>query len=70
VGNSIGIRIPSKLATKYGITHGTQLDVHETKNSIILKPHYRPTLDDLLSQCEGENPNEEFFATPKGKEEI
>jgi len=69
-GNSIGIRIPFKLAEKYGIVKGTELDIRDTKNGIELKPKDRPTLDDLLAQCDGENPYEEFFSKPIGKEEL
>lgn len=69
-GNSIGIRIPFKLAEKYGIAKGTELDIYDTKNGIELKPKGKPTLEDLLAQCEGKNPHEEFFSKPAGKEEL
>lgn len=69
-GNSIGIRIPFKLAEKYGIVKGTELDIRDTNNGIELKPKERPTLDDLLAQCECENPYEEFFSKAVGKEEL
>ncbi|TSJ65157.1 AbrB/MazE/SpoVT family DNA-binding domain-containing protein [Allobacillus sp. SKP2-8] len=69
-GNSIGIRIPFKLAEKYGIEKGTELEIQETNNGIYLKPKGKPTLDDLLAQCEGENPYDEFFDKSVGKEEL
>ncbi|WP_106495182.1 AbrB/MazE/SpoVT family DNA-binding domain-containing protein [Lentibacillus sp. Marseille-P4043] len=69
-GNSIGIRIPFRLADKYGIVKGTELDIRDTKNGIELTPKEKPTLDDLLAQCDGENPYEEFFSEPIGKEEL
>lgn len=67
-GNSIGIRIPFRLADKYGIVKGTELEIRDTKNGIELKPKGKPTLDDLLAQCDGENPYEEFFSKPIGRE--
>jgi antitoxin MazE len=69
-GNSIGIRIPFKLADKYGIVKGTELIIRDTKNGIELIPNGKPTLDDLLAQCEGENPYGEFFSKPMGKEQL
>ena len=69
-GNSIGIRIPFKLANKYGVVNGTQLEIHETDQGMLLKVNDRPTLESLLAQCQGKNPNEEFFSVPAGKEEL
>lgn len=69
-GNSIGVRIPFKLADKYGIVKGTELSIRDTKNGIELVPNEKPILDDLLSQCDGENPYGEFFSRPVGKERL
>jgi antitoxin MazE len=69
-GNSIGVRIPFKLADKYGIVKGTELSIRDTNHGIELIPNEKPTLDDLLAQCDGENPYEEFFSNPIGKEEL
>ncbi|GAB2565203.1 AbrB/MazE/SpoVT family DNA-binding domain-containing protein [Gracilibacillus alcaliphilus] len=69
-GNSIGVRIPFKLAQKYGVENGTELEIYDTQDGMMLKVSDRPTLDSLLSQCEGENPVEELFSDTVGKEEI
>lgn len=70
-GNSIGVRLPFKLAQKYDIANGTEINVIEGTNEIIIRPaNDKPTLDELLSQCAGENPHEEFFSQPIGREDI
>lgn len=69
-GNSIGVRIPFKLAQKYGVENGTELEIYDTQEGMVLKVSDRPTLDSLLSQCEGENPVGELFSDTVGKEEI
>lgn len=69
-GNSIGVRIPFKLAQKYGVVNGTKLEIYDTQDGMMLKVSDRPTLDSLLSQCEGENPVEELFSDTVGKEEL
>lgn len=69
-GNSIGVRIPFKLAQKYGVENGTELEIYDTQDGLMLKVSDRPTLDSLLSQCEGENPAGELFGDVVGKEEI
>ncbi|MEI3605125.1 AbrB/MazE/SpoVT family DNA-binding domain-containing protein [Pseudogracilibacillus sp. SE30717A] len=69
-GNSIGVRIPFKLAQKYGVENGTELEIYDTQDGIMLKVSDRPTLNSLLSQCEGENPVEELFGDTVGKEEL
>ncbi|WP_373896403.1 AbrB/MazE/SpoVT family DNA-binding domain-containing protein [Virgibacillus sp. CBA3643] len=70
-GNSIGVRIPFRVAKKYGLVNGSQIEMEEKESGIFFKPvEGKPTLDHLLSKCEGENPHEEFFSTPVGREEI
>lgn len=70
-GNSLGVRLPFKLAEKYGLVNGSKVNLIEGENEIIIKPvKQRPTLDGLLEKCEGENPHEEFFSIPVGREEI
>ena len=69
-GNSIGIRIPFKLANKHGVKDGTTLEIHDTNEGMVLKVSERPTLESLLEQCEGENPHREFFSDQVGREEI
>jgi len=70
-GGSIGVRIPQKIAQKYGVVNGSQIQVTEDGERIILKPVENDfTLEELLAQCEGENPHSEFFGEPMGKEEL
>lgn len=70
-GNSLGVRIPKKLTEKYGLINGSQVKIMEDGQGIILKPvEDEFTLDELLAQCTGENPHDEFFAEPMGREEI
>lgn len=71
-GNSIGVRIPKRIAKKYGIENGSEIQVTDDGEQIILKrvENEEYTLEELLAQCEGENPHPEYFAAPMGREEI
>lgn len=70
-GGSIGVRIPQKIAKKYGIVNGSEIQVTEDGQRIILKPvEHGFTLEELLAQCEEENFHSEYFNEPMGKEEI
>lgn len=70
-GNSLGVRIPKRLAKKYGVVHGSQVQITDDGHRIILQPvEDEFTLEELLAQCEGENPHKEFFAEPMGREEL
>ncbi|WP_440897849.1 AbrB/MazE/SpoVT family DNA-binding domain-containing protein [Amphibacillus sp. Q70] len=69
-GNSIGVRIPQRIAKKYGVENGSEIKVTEGKNCIILSPvKSKPTLDELLSQCTPENRHDEIdWGKPEGNE--
>lgn len=69
-GNSIGVRIPFKLAQKYGVENGTELEIYDMQDGMMLKVSDRPTLDSLLSQCKGENPVGELFGDIAGEEKL
>jgi len=70
-GNSLGVRIPQRLTKKYDLVNGSQVQITDDERRIILKPKDDEfTLEELLAQCEGENPHSEFFAEPMGKEDI
>lgn len=70
-GNSLGVRIPQKIAQQHNVVKGAELEVVSSKDGILFKPvKKKPTLEELLSQCTGENPHEEFFSEPMGREEI
>ncbi|WP_235588578.1 AbrB/MazE/SpoVT family DNA-binding domain-containing protein [Sporosarcina koreensis] len=70
-GGSIGVRIPQRIAKKYGVVNGTQLEISDDGERIIIRPVENEfTLEELLAQCEGGNPHQEFFSEPAGREEI
>ncbi|MGG0669089.1 AbrB/MazE/SpoVT family DNA-binding domain-containing protein [Lederbergia citrisecunda] len=70
-GGSIGVRIPQRIAKKYGVVNGTQLEISDDGERIIIRPVENEfTLEELLAQCEGGNPHKEFFNEPAGREEI
>lgn len=70
-GGSIGVRIPQKIAKKYGVVNGSLLEVSEDGENIIIRPVTNEvTLEELLAQCVGDNPHDEFFSDTAGKEEI
>ncbi|MGJ9458464.1 AbrB/MazE/SpoVT family DNA-binding domain-containing protein [Oceanobacillus sp. CF4.6] len=60
-GNSIGVRIPQKIAKKYNIVNGTELEISEDNKCIILKPiSKKPTLKELMAGITKENQHEEI----------
>lgn len=71
-GGSIGVRIPKRIADKYGVVNGSPIRITEDGDRIIIKPveDNEFTLEELLAQCEGENPHSELFGEPMGREEI
>lgn len=70
-GGSIGVRIPQKIAKKYGLVNGSQIQVLDDGENIVIKPIKDEfTLKELLAQCEDDNPNKEFFSDSVGREEI
>lgn len=71
-GGSIGVRIPQKIAQKYGVVNGAKVKVTEDGENIILKPvKGKPTLEELIAKCTPENAHEEIdFGGPVGRELI
>jgi len=69
-GNSLGVRIPQRIARKYGVENGSEIQVTEDKDGIMLRPvHTKPTLEELLAQCTPENRHEEVdWGKPEGNE--
>jgi len=69
-GNSIGVRIPQKIAKKYNIENGSELEIREGKNGIILKPiSTEPTLEELMAGITEENQHKEVdWGLPEGNE--
>lgn len=49
-GNSIGLRIPSKIAKSYGIDENTIVELTASKDGLILrKKQTAPSLDEILA---------------------
>lgn len=69
-GNSIGIRIPQKIARKCGVVNGSEVEITEDERRIIVKPVAKdPTLEELMAQITEENQHEEIdFGKPEGNE--
>ena len=68
-GNSIGVRIPQKIARKYGIVNGSQMEILEDGEGIKLKPITDEfTLEELLAKCKPENRHEEIDFGRSGRE--
>lgn len=71
-GNSLGIRIPKKVADIAGTRVGTTFDISVQDGKIILEPIDKsPTLEELLAKVTAENRHTEIdFGEPKGNELI
>lgn len=60
-GNSIGVRIPRKIAKQFDVVNGSKLEVIATDQGIILKPvDNDPTLEELLAKVTPENKHDEI----------
>lgn len=70
-GNSLGVRIPKRIADNLSFSDGTKVNIVQQGDKIIIeRAKKKPTLDDLLAKCVGENPHPEYFSEPMGREEI
>jgi antitoxin MazE len=70
-GNSLGVRIPQKIARKFDVVDGSEVEIIATEQGIILKPVVNddPTLEELLARITPENRHEEIdFGGPVGRE--
>lgn len=69
-GNSIGVRIPQKIAKKHGVVNGSVIQITENKQGILLKPITKdPTLEELMAQIPEDNQHDEIdFGKPEGDE--
>ncbi|GGN55696.1 multidrug transporter MatE [Oceanobacillus indicireducens] len=69
-GNSLGIRIPKKVAEELGIVNGSQMEIIVKEGQIILKPaKIELTLEELMVQITRENQHEEIdFGKQEGNE--
>ncbi|WP_130860754.1 AbrB/MazE/SpoVT family DNA-binding domain-containing protein [Gracilibacillus phocaeensis] len=69
-GNSIGVRIPYKMAKKYGLENGTEIILEQKEKGILVKPIDQvPRLEELMADVTEENEHEELdFGKPEGDE--
>ncbi|RID86030.1 AbrB/MazE/SpoVT family DNA-binding domain-containing protein [Mesobacillus zeae] len=70
-GNSLAVRIPSKIVKQLGVQNGSQIKLELLDNVMVIKPvRTKPSLDDLLAQVKGKtNPHLDYdFGISKGKE--
>lgn len=69
-GNSIGVRIPFKVAEKYGLVNGSPIELEQKESGIFVKPIDQvPTLEELMAGItEGNEHNEIVFGKPEGDE--
>lgn len=68
-GNSLGIRIPAAMAVRQHIAEGSEVDLVEQKDQIVIRPEPEPTLKDLLAQIKsGSRPALVDWGKPVGKE--
>lgn len=70
-GNSVGVRIPQRLAKKYGVVNGSQIKIEDDGDGIKITPiNNDPTLEELLSLCKPDNRHEEIDFGIVGRELI
>jgi antitoxin MazE len=69
-GNSLGIRIPSQIAEKIAVSQGSEVDliVAYDHSLIVMPKKKKPTLEELLAQCQPENRHDEIDFGVEGKE--
>lgn len=68
-GNSLGVRIPKVIATDLELENGSEVDLFEESNRIIIKPWNRHQLRDLLSAINDKNLHGEIDSgDPAGSE--
>ncbi len=70
-GNSLGVRIPSPVAKDVKLSEGSQVEILEEGNRLVIVPVEKPVfaLEDMLKKINKENMHEEFdFGPAQGKE--
>ncbi|GGJ94954.1 multidrug transporter MatE [Lentibacillus kapialis] len=69
-GGSLGVRIPKHLADRFGVDHGSKVEVSANNEGIFIKPVKKtPTLEELMSQITEDNQHNEIdFGKPEGSE--
>lgn len=69
-GNSLGVRIPKKLAKQLAIFDGSYVELKIKNNEIVIIPlETEPTLEELLAQINDDNRHSEIdFGISQGDE--
>ncbi|KKW21653.1 MAG: transcriptional regulator/antitoxin MazE [Parcubacteria group bacterium GW2011_GWF2_50_9] len=70
-GNSLAVRLPSRLVKRFGLKPGSRVFTEETEKEIIIRPLQKreETLDDLLARVTSENIHPETnWGKPVGRE--
>lgn len=70
-GNSLGLRLPKKLADDLQMESGSEVDIAIVKGKLVLTPvkPRRITLDELLSKITSDNRHEEVdLGATRGRE--
>ena len=68
-GNSLGVRIPKVIADDLELVNGSEVELLEDSDKIIIQPHRKLNLNDLLSAIDDDNLHGEVNSgEPVGKE--
>ncbi|MBU0648483.1 AbrB/MazE/SpoVT family DNA-binding domain-containing protein [Patescibacteria group bacterium] len=68
-GNSLGIRIPSTIVKELSLENGSEVEIVEDSNQIVIKPQGQPNLKDMIDAIDETNIHSEVdFGRPEGKE--
>ncbi|MCY8497776.1 AbrB/MazE/SpoVT family DNA-binding domain-containing protein [Bacillus atrophaeus] len=68
-GNSLAVRIPTRIAEAISIEQGTEIELTIGKTGVMLKPtNNKPTLDALLARVTPENQHSEVDFGSEGNE--
>ena len=68
-GNSLGVRIPKRLAERLNLHEGSTIELEETDRGILLRTVDVPSLDTLIDRMdESQRPDLEDFGSPHGNE--
>jgi antitoxin MazE len=68
-GNSLGVRIPKVMADDLKLQNGSEVELFEDSDKIIIQPRRKAKLDDLLSAINEDNLHGEVSSgDPAGRE--
>lgn len=68
-GNSLGIRIPKVFADELNLENGSEVELFNDSEKIVIQPQRKPSLEDLLAAISEGNLHAEVNSEgPSGKE--